>query len=146
MKPILITLTALFSLISMSSFANDTNVSSKVEASFKNSFKSATEVNWTAGANFYRADFSFNGQIVAAFYNEGGEMIALTRNISSTQLPLALQTGLKKNQEGYWISSLFEIANEEGTSYYVTLENADKKLVMKSSGADWMSFQKQKKS
>lgn len=143
MKRILITLTALFSLISMSSFANDTKVSSKVEASFKNSFKTATEVAWTAGENFYRADFSMNGQVVAAYYNEAGEMMALTRNMSITQLPLSLQTSLKKAQEGYWISSLFEVANEDGTSYYVTLENGDNKITLKSTGTDWTRFQKQ---
>ena len=146
MKRILVTLTILSSLICMSSFANEGKVNSRIEQSFKSAFKNATEVNWTINQNFYKADFSLNGQIVAAFYDEAGQMLALTRNISSSQLPISLQTNLKKSNEGFWISDLFEISNGEGTSYYITLENADSKLVLKSNGSGWTTFQKQRKS
>ncbi len=67
----------------------------------------------------------------------------MTRNISSSQLPILLQTTLKKEFTGHWISDLFEIANDEGTSYYVTLENAGIKLVLKSTNnTAWTKFQK----
>jgi hypothetical protein len=146
MKRIVVTLTVLLSLISVSSFANDEKVNSKVLESFQSNFKNATEVDWSVSENFYKADFSLNGQYVAAYYDEAGQLIALTRNISSNQLPISLQTDLKKDRENYWISGLFEVANEQGTTYYVTLENADTKLVLKSAGSNWTSFQKQRKS
>ena len=73
-------------------------------------------------------------------------MIALTRNLSSLELPIALQASLKKNYDCYWISDLIEVAREQGTSYYITLENADTKLTLKSSGLDWSSYKKQRKS
>src|SRR4051812_6669658 len=85
MKRIVITLTVLFSLVSFSSFANEVKVNSKVLASFNSYFKNATEVDWTVTQNFYKADFSLNGQYVAAYYDEAGELVAITRNISSTQ-------------------------------------------------------------
>ncbi len=146
MKRIVITLTVLFSLVSFSSFANEVKVNSKVLESFNSYFKNATEVDWTVSQNFYKADFSLNGQYVAAYYDEAGQLVAITRNISSTQLPISLQANLKKGHEQFWISDLFEVANEQGTTYYVTLENADTKLVLKSSGSDWTGFQKQRKS
>ncbi|RYY10538.1 MAG: hypothetical protein EOO04_36735 [Chitinophagaceae bacterium] len=148
MKRLFFTLTLALSLISMSSFAgDDTIVSETVIKSFNTNFKSATEVSWTISDNFYKASFMLNGQHVAAFYNCDGQMIGMTRNISSTQLPIALQASLKRSYDGYWISDLFEMANEEGTFYYITLENADTKLVLKStSDADWTSYQKQRKS
>lgn len=146
MKRIVITLTVLFSLVSFSSFANEVKVNSKVLESFNSYFKNATEVDWTVTQNFYKADFSLNGQYVAAYYNEAGELVAITRNISSTQLPISLQTNLKKGHEDFWISDLFEVANEQGTIYYVTLENADTKLVLKSSDSNWTTYQKQRKS
>jgi hypothetical protein len=74
-----------------------------------------------------------------------GKMIALTRNISSLQLPLSLQTELKTKNEKLWISDLFEVANDQGTSYYATLENADEQIVMKSSGSTWTIYRKQRK-
>ncbi|HEU4633252.1 MAG TPA: hypothetical protein VFS22_04660 [Flavisolibacter sp.] len=146
MKRIVITLTVLFSLVSLSSFAKEEKVNARVLESFQSSFKNATEVDWTVSENFYKADFSLNGQYVAAYYDDAGQLIALTRNISSTQLPISLQTSLKKDHEAYWISDLFEVANEQGTTYYVTLENADTKLVLKSSGTNWNHYQKQRKS
>jgi len=146
MKRFLITLTVLFSLISMSSFASDSKVDSRVLKSFETSFKNATEVDWTVTNNFYKAKFSLNVQYVAAYFDGSGNMIAITRNISSTQLPISLQTNLKNNYEGFWISDLFEVANEEGTTYYVTVENADTKLILKSSNSDWVTYQKERKS
>lgn len=148
MKRLLFTMALALSMISLSSFASDdTVVSENVIRSFNSSFKSATEVNWTVSDNFYKASFTLNGQFVAAYYDANGDMIAMTRNISSTQLPIALQASLKKSYDGYWISDLFELANEEGTNYYITLENADSKLVLKStSDAEWTNFRKQRKS
>jgi hypothetical protein len=41
---------------------------------------------------------------------------------------------LKKNYSNHWISDLFEVSNEEGTAYYLTMEDADSKIVLKSTG------------
>ncbi len=72
--------------------------------------------------------------------------MAMTRNITTSQLPIALQTTIKNEYTAFWISDLFEIANEEGTSYYITLENADTKLVLKSTNnAAWSKYQKNHK-
>ena len=72
--------------------------------------------------------------------------MAMTRNISSLDLPMTLQTSLKK-YTGYWISDLFEISNNDGTNYYITMENAGSKIVLKSnSGGNWNVFKKSVKS
>jgi len=146
MKRILTILTVVLS-ISLSSFAaGDEKVSPLVLKSFNSSFKDATEVEWKAKENFYQAQFAMNGQYITAYYDCDGKMMAMTRNISTTQLPIGLQTALRNESGSYWISDLFEVSNEDGTSYYVTLENADTKLVLKSSGAsEWINYQKQRK-
>jgi hypothetical protein len=145
MKRLLVTLTIALSFISLSSFAND-EVSPTAVKSFNSSFKNATEVKWTVTDNYFKADFALNGQYVSAFYDTEGQMIAITRNISSLQLPIALQAELKSNYDAYWISDVFEVANETGTSYYITLETADTQLVLKSEGDSWSNFKKQRKS
>ena len=67
----------------------------------------------------------------------------MTRNISSLDMPMKLQTSLKNNYAGYWISDLFEISNNDGTNYYITMENADSKIVLKStSDGNWSVYQK----
>lgn len=146
MKRLVLTLTIALSLISLNSFANDAEVNPAALQSFNSSFKKATEVNWTVSNNYYKANFALDGQYVAAYYDEEGKMIALTRNISSLQLPITLQANLKKNYEDFWISDLFEMTNDEGTSYYVTIENADSKIILKSNSQSWERFKKQSKS
>ena len=146
MKRLLVTLTIALSFISLSSFANKDEVSPEAIKSFNKSFKAATEVKWTVTDNYFKADFALNGQYVSAYYDTEGNMKVLTRNISSLQLPIALQADLKKNYDNYWISDVMEVANDEGTAYYITLETADTQLILKSSADSWNTFKKQRKS
>jgi len=140
----LIIATAMF--ISLSAFANEEKVSSRVLYAFQTEFTTATEVEWKASSDYYVASFSMNGQRVNAYYNTDGNLMGITRNITSAQLPVALQNSMKKNYSGYWISNLFEVANNEGTSYYVTLESGSKKIVLQSSnGSDWSTYKKDRK-
>jgi len=129
----------------LNAFAGDVNVNQKVLDAFKTEFASAKEVEWTVGENYYKATFNYNGKYVFAFYSENGELIGLTRYLSPADLPLALQANLKKNYEGYWVSDLFEASKNDGTNYYITLENADSKTVLKSSGNNWSVHNKIKK-
>jgi hypothetical protein len=133
-------------LVTVGAFANEKNVNPKALNSFKTEFSTVQQVEWTTTPEYYRAAFDMNGQKVFAFYNTDGEFMGLARNISSAQLPVHLQSSLKKNYDGYWISDLFEIANNDGTSYYVTLEDGDKKIVLKSAnGNDWNTYKKDRK-
>ncbi len=110
---------------------------------FNKEFAGAKDVQWTSTNDYYKAAFVYNGQNVNAFYKSDGELLAMTRNISSLELPINLQTNLKNNYNNYWISDLFEVSYNEGTSYYITMENADAKVVLKSDGSGkWDVFKK----
>jgi uncharacterized protein YegP (UPF0339 family) len=143
MKKMIVTLAIAIS--SFSAFANDENVNQKVLDAFNTEFTTAKEVEWSAGPDYYKATFNYNGKYVFAFYSENGELLGMTRYISPSDLPLSLQTNLKKNYEGYWVSDLFEVSKNEGTSYYITLENADAKIILNSAGTRWTVFTKSKK-
>ena len=135
-----------FTISSLATFAGEENINKKVLNAFSQQFASAKDVKWTANDTYYKASFVFNGQYVYAFYELNGELKALTRNISSVDLPMTLQTSLKK-YTGSWISDLFEISNNDGTNYYITMENAGSKIVLKSSSAgNWNVFKKSVKS
>jgi hypothetical protein len=147
MKRILFSLTLVFSLISFNSFANDNKVSDAVLESFKSSFSNVSEVSWTVSENYYKASFAMGGRDVSAFYSHDGKMIAISRNVSSTELPILLQASLMKAAEGSWISDLFEVSSEDGTTYYATLENSETKTVLKATPlSGWQSYQKNRKS
>jgi hypothetical protein len=127
-----------------STFANDNDgVSKSVKSSFSKDFKSATNVEWQQKSKFDKATFSFNNQIMFAYYDPTGMLLAVSRNISSENLPIKLQADLKNTYSNYWISDLFENAAHDVTTYYITLENADQKLILRSNDSnEWGVYQK----
>lgn len=139
-------LTLAIAVSTLSAFATDANVNQQVLDAFKTEFSTAKEVEWSVAANYYKATFNYNGKYVFAFYNETGELLGLTRYMSPSDLPLSLQNNLKKSYENFWVSDLFEVSKNESTNYYITLENADTKITLKSSGNKWESYAKIKKS
>jgi hypothetical protein len=130
-------MTGIICMVALSSvYAGDGNeLNERAIASFNKNFVTASNVHWQQESGYAKATFSMNNQIMLAYYNnENGELIAIVRNILSDRLPINLMADLKNNYEGYWISSLFEMASEGETFYYVTLENENKTIVLKSSG------------
>ncbi|HWJ91482.1 MAG TPA: hypothetical protein VNR87_10245 [Flavisolibacter sp.] len=146
MKRLILVLTLSLSFISFSSFAKEIDVNTSVLESFNSTFKNATEVSWTTVDSYYKANFAFNGQYISAFYDAEGHMVAISRNITTGQLPLGLQFALKKDYSNLWISDLFEISGDEGTYYCITLETGDTKIILKSIGSStWTVFKKASK-
>ncbi len=144
MKKIILALAITISTVS--AFAREKEIDPKVLESFKTEFSAAKDVAWSAGSNFYKAEFIFNSQYVTAFYGLDGELIGLSRFITSVDLPLGLQTSLKKNYNDYWVSDLFEMTKKNSTAYYITLENADTQLVLKATVDEgWVVHKKVKK-
>lgn len=146
MKKIMMTLALALTLSSMYAFTGEEAVNKHALAAFKSEFNSAKDVDWTVAKDYYRVNFTMNDQKLFAYYTMNGEFMAVSRYISSFQMPLNLQTNLKKSFSKYWITDLFELANQDGTSYYVTLETADTRLVLKSTdGNNWTLYQKTQK-
>lgn len=150
MKKIILGIVTMVVVSTSAAFANTPNnttgVKQEVEISFKKVFASATNTSWSKINDLYRAQFEMDGQVLFAFLNEDGELVGVYRNILSTQLPLQLSSELKQNYSDYWINDLFEVAKENHTQYYVTIENANHQMVLKSeNGIDWIVYSKTKK-
>lgn len=144
MKKMIMTLAIVVSTIS--AFAGGGQVSQKVLDAFRLEFNTAKEVEWATGGNYYKATFTYNENHVFAYYSLEGELLGVTRYISPADLPISLQQSLKKDYAGYWISDLFEVARNDESGYYITLENADAKVVLKASDIyGWSPYQKVKK-
>jgi hypothetical protein len=145
MKKIIMTLALALTLTTMYAFTGEETVNKYALASFKTQFAGAMDAAWTSGSNYYKVSFTMNEQTLFAYYDVSGEFMAVTRYLSSFQLPLHLQSSLKKSYKNHWIADLFEIAGRDGTSYYVTLETADSRIVLKSDGGNWSVVEKFKK-
>ena len=125
---------------------DEASVNQLAVKSFHRDFASAKNIKWEQKVNYVKVEFTLNDQVLYAYYNNEGQNTAIVRNIVSDQLPINLLTTLKKDYTGFWISDLFEVAVDEQTNYYVTLENADKKIVLRSSGIEgWDVYSKSKK-
>ncbi len=129
------------------SYANDTDkVNETILNSFSSQFEKATDVEWSKAATYYKASFNWNGQYLTAFYDDKGAPIAVSRNLLVKDLPLVLQTNLTENYNGFWISELFEYNSKDNNKYYVTIENADKKIILQSMDNNyWEVFKKSSK-
>lgn len=63
---------------------------------------------------------------------------ATVRNILSDKLPAKLRTTIKKEYRNYWISGLYKETVNGKNSYHITLENADKIVVLSAApSANW---------
>ncbi len=139
---------ALTLFIGLSSvFAGNTEgVNQKVMNVFKKDFTTATDVKWEITKDYYKVTFKNVDQVMYAYYNVDGTRLSVIRNIRSSDLPLKAQEGMKKFQEGHWITDLFEYNSNDESGYFATLENADEKLVIRSSeGSAWMLYSKEQK-
>jgi hypothetical protein len=146
MKKKMITLMAFVLLAVTATFANGADISKDALAAFSNTFAKANNVKWEKNEKYDKASFQLNGQSLTALLSEKGEIIAVSRNILSTELPINLQVSFNKNFSGYWISDLVEYAIDGETTYYVTIENADEKTILESVGTyDWSLFKKMSK-
>lgn len=120
-------------------------VSPNVLKSFEKTFVNASEVNWVSNEDISIAEFKFNNQYITAYYSNAGNLLGLRKNLLSTQLPVLLGASLKEQYCGYWITDLMEYGNQGETAYYVTLENANTRIILKSSLNTWSLFHKSDK-
>jgi hypothetical protein len=104
---------------------------------FSRDFQNAQLISTQDYSTFTKVTFKMNDVVMFAFYNLNGELLAVTRNIVSNQLPVNLLTNLKKHYGDKWITDLFEFSGNEQNCYYISLENADSKTTLRSNGNDW---------
>lgn len=148
MKKKILALAMMLTVAFTSAFAaKDDGINQYTVASFKKDFVSATNVSWQIQPVYNKVTFTYNDQVMFAYYSkENNELLAVVRNIPSTNLPIGLFTSLKKEYKGYWITSLFEIVKQDETSYYITLEKSDETLVLEANGVnEWIIYKKIKK-
>ena len=127
-------------------FAND-KINEAITNSFKQEFLNAQNVQWQSQDNFVKATFDMDGQVMFAFYSKDAQLLGVVRNILSDKLPINLLTSIKKDYNDYWISDLFELASSGQSCYYITLENGEEQLVLKSDGtSEWAIYKRTKKS
>lgn len=140
----LFSLASILVLCMATSFANagPTPDDKKVIDAFAKHFAAAQSVTWNQTAKISTANFELNGQYLAAHFSPDAKMLGVSRNLSSNDLPFNLRMNLQSYFEKYWVTEAFEYATPASDSYYVTLENADVKLILKSESGIFQLYKK----
>jgi hypothetical protein len=143
MKKLLSLLTISLVFIS-ASFANTTPDpgNKKLTAELAKHFSTAQSVSWNQVAMITTANFILDGQYLAAHFSPEAKMLGISKNVAVDNLPLNMKLELRDYFDKYWISDIFEYATPGSDAYYVTLENADSRLVLKSEGGAFEVYKK----
>jgi len=117
-------------------------VPANVESEFSQQFTNAMDVRWEEGKNFFKATFEDWGRTLFAFYADNGDLMGVATNLSTTTLPERLRAQVRKSYAGYWVTDLFGFHNADEKGFVITLENADKVVVLKAVGNESWSVYK----
>jgi hypothetical protein len=146
-KKILILTTALVLTLAASyANGNENKIPDNVSSVFARDFSRARDINWELYKGYYKASFLDMGRTLYAFYNADAEFIGMASNLPADRLPDGLQSDIKKKYEGFWISDLFQVTNGVSPAYFITIENADRKIILKAeSNQSWSHYAEVKK-
>ncbi len=147
MKTKIISLFTALLVLSNLAFANDgTKPSESLLKEFNRNFTQSSEVEWNVVGDYYKASFLSGGKYLTAYFDVFNNVESVSRNISTDMLPLMLQNNLKETlEETVWVTDCFELFGQNGTEYYVVVENADEKIFYQSNQGDWEIFKRTEK-
>ena len=146
-KKFLILMASLIFLFSVSFANGNTNyIPSSIRSEFNHDFSYASNVNWESINGYYKVSFEDQGKTRYAFYTADAEFMGIASYILSDNLPVSLQNALKENYNGYWITDLFHVYVNNEPAYFITLQNADQKIMLRGEeNRDWSYYSVEKK-
>ena len=120
-------------------------LSFKLNSVFKKAYPAAVNVSWKTNESFTTISFTVNKQHMQAFYNNDGQLLATSRPVELSNLPMAAIQRIHERYNGYTATEAIEFNHaEEGASYYISLQKEGKKVVLNvSSQGDLSVFKKE---
>ncbi len=146
-KKILILTTSLVLMLS-ASYAKSTSrpIPKYVSTVFANDFSAARDIRWESYNGYYKASFDDMGKTVYAFYTADADFMGIATHLSADKLPVALRSMLSEKYEDYWITDLYQITISTTPGFLITIENADRKIMLKAeAGECWSLYSEVKK-
>jgi hypothetical protein len=105
-------------------------VSSTINYKFKEQFVKAENVSWHwVAARMLKAKFELNGERMAAFFDESGDLVATSVELSKSDLPDKLKAGVEKAFAGKAIAEMNYIDQQtDGGYYFSVMEDGKTKI------------------
>jgi hypothetical protein len=142
MKKLIVALTlVLIAGLSTASAKLPSDIHIRVFNAFYAEFNHAKNVSWSESANYVEVQFTLDNKVMYAYYNAEGTLIGTVHHLLTTDLPEQLKKSLQKNYQAYWVTELFSMSNDQGTSYYVNLKNGNESLVLRADADNsWTTY------
>jgi hypothetical protein len=146
-KILILTTSLVLTLFASYAKSNDGKIPQNVSSVFASDFSQAKNINWEMYKGFYKASFVDMGMTFYAFYTQDAEFMGIAGNLPADKLPASLKTTLKEKFPGYWITELYQFTINTTPGYLITLENADRKIMLKAeANKSWSYYTEVKKS
>ncbi len=115
-----------------SAFALDVtkSVSNKLRSSFDVLYPGARNVAWEEGKDFLSASFTLDEVKQTAFFTKEGEVIGTSQHVELGKLPSKALNRIKKEYASYKITDSIEFTQNEQSSFYVMVEDGNKKIAL----------------
>jgi hypothetical protein len=123
-------------------------VSPQIQSSLEKEFNGAQYIVWKAlkKDGIFQARFLYNNEVLNAFFDQEGNLLATGRLIAQAALPLMISKNLSNKYQDYEFRDATEYTKDGETTYLVTLENTKTKLVLQAySNGSLYIFKKEKK-
>ena len=121
-----------FVLASESKVIKVEKVSSLIINSFNQQFESAGNVTWRENQGFYFGYFLQDSKEVMAAFTRDGELVAIGKSKTLSELPAKAVEKVKSRFADYTINNdASEIDMNDETAYYVTIENKTYQKLLK---------------
>jgi hypothetical protein len=118
-------------VLSVSLFAFDPNVSEKVLKSFNETFTAAEDVKWEKYEKYYTVSFVQGGIQSKVNYDHSGSMLSSLRYYAPNLLPLNIYNRIKNNHAKKEMFGVTEVTFNNEVVYYVKLQDAKNWITLK---------------
>ena len=133
MKKFFVTIALAVAVVSVS-FAADggVKIDRKIQAAFQKEFAEAFNPTWeSVGSGLFHVSFTQNSEVMDAYYNEEGQLVTLSRYVSSEQLPLMVTKTIASKFGSAHIGQIREVVTENETSYLITAKKDKSTIIAK---------------
>lgn len=98
-------------------------VSDKLLTAFQKTFPDAIEVKWAEQPTGYMVSFKQHDILNKVLYDKDGSFVGSFRYYTEKSLPVTIIFRLQKDYPGKSVFGVTEVTNENGTTYYIKLQD-----------------------
>ncbi|HEX5153946.1 MAG TPA: hypothetical protein VFW07_21015 [Parafilimonas sp.] len=125
--------TTLLVALSITSFAKEKNVDSRLFKDLSSTLQNSAQVRWTTKDQYKQAAFSFRNKMAAAYYDlENNELIGFRIQLNKTDLPRLISEALKNKYADWEVVDAITFIDASGyVSYFAQVHKDNKNFVIK---------------